>query len=285
LVWVSLLPFLQPPSAAALASLTLKNYRLVPQYLAAPLGNTLLLIAGVVILALTWSASISWIVTRSRHRFGRWLDAAIFLTPAVPSMAAAVAFQMMGIAVNRWLPLYGSLWLIMIAMATRTLAFCTRTVNATGIQIHAELDEAAYASGLSRLTAFRRIFLPLVAPALLYAGIMVAMLAARELTLPLMMDTGRFKLVATLIFDLQTNGNLGGASAVGLIMVAILVALALAVQGFAAQAALPGAVRAKASRRDTALHWRMPRQRALPDGSFQAGEAAQGGRNARLPVP
>jgi iron(III) transport system permease protein len=173
----------------------------------------------------------------------------------------------------------------MIAMATRTLAFCTRTVNATGVQMHAELDEAAYASGLSRLTTFRRIFLPLVAPALLYAGVMVAMLVARELTLPLMMDTGRFKLVATLIFDLQTNGNLGGASAVGLIMVAILVALALAVQRFAAHAALPGAVRARTPRRDTAVRWHVSRPHTSSNDSFQAGEAAQGGRNARLRTP
>ena len=283
LIWVSLLPFLQPPSAAALATLTLKNYLLVPQYLAAPLANTLLLIGGVVILALAWSASISWIVTRSRNRIGRWLDAAIFLTPAVPSMAAAVAFQMMGIAVNRWLPLYGSIWLIMIAMATRTLAFCTRTVNATGVQMHAELDEAAYASGLSRLTAFRRIFLPLVAPALLYAGVMVAMLVARELTLPLMMDTGRFKLVATLIFDLQTNGNLGGASAVGLIMVVILVTLVLAVRRFAAHAALPGAVRSSRVSRDHAgMRWRTLRRRGSSGDRFRPGDVAQGGRNARL---
>jgi hypothetical protein len=42
---VSLLPFLQPPSAAALAELTLKNCLLVPSMSRAPLANTLLLIA------------------------------------------------------------------------------------------------------------------------------------------------------------------------------------------------------------------------------------------------
>lgn len=230
LIWVALLPFLQPPSRAALNALTWQNFANVPGYLAVPLLNTVMVVAGVIVLALAWSASASWIVTRSRSRFGHGLDMLIFLTPAVPSMAAAVAFQMMGIAVNRWLPLYGSVWLIVIAMATRTLAFCTRTVNATGVQMHPELDEAAYASGVSRFVAFRRIFLPLVAPALCYSGIMVGMLVARELTVPLMMDSGRTKLVATLIFDLQTNGNFGGASAVGLIMVAILIMVVLGVR-------------------------------------------------------
>jgi len=272
LIWVSLLPYLQPPSATALGALTMKNFALVPDYLAGPLGNTLALIAGVVALALSWSAAVSWIVTRSRQGFARWLDAVIFLTPAVPSMAAAVAFQLMGIAVNRWLPLYGSVWLIIIAMATRTLAFCTRTVNASGMQLHAELDEAAYASGVSRLVAFRRIFLPLVAPALIYAGVMVGLLVARELTVPLMMDTGRTKLVATLIFDLQTNGNFGGASAVGLIMVAILIALVLAVRRFSGVGV---------ARTDAAIARRARRRRKLA-ARTAADEAIRGGINAGI---
>jgi iron(III) transport system permease protein len=143
-------------------------------------------------------------------------------------MVAAVAFQMMGIALHRWIPLYGSIWLIAIAMATRLLAFGTRTVNAAAFQINPELDEAAYASGVSRGRAFQRIFLPMVTPALFYAAIMAGMLSARELTLPLMIDTGHASLVSTLIFNLQTNGNVGPASAVGLYMIVLLLALVLA---------------------------------------------------------
>lgn len=107
------------------------------------------------------------------------------------------------------------------------LTFCTRTVNGSALQIHTKLDEVAYASGVSRLAVFRRIFLPLVAPALFYSALMVDMLAARELTLPLMTDNGQTPVVATLIFDLQTNGRVGTASAVALFMVAILVGIVL----------------------------------------------------------
>jgi iron(III) transport system permease protein len=227
LVWVSLVPFLQPPSAKAFAALNTKSYGFALTHLGTPLKNTLLVMAGAVILAVTWSASVSWIVTRSRTRLARWVDAIVFLSPAVPTMVAAVAFQMMGMSIHRWIPLYGSIWLIAIAMGTRMLAFGTRTVNAAALQIHAELDEAAYASGVSRLVTFRRIFLPIVMPALFYAALMVGMLAARELTLPLMINTGYAPLVSTLIFDLQTNGDFAGAAAVGIYMIAILLALVL----------------------------------------------------------
>ena len=69
----------------------------------------------------------------------------------MPTIVAAVAFQYFGIAIYEWLPLYGSIWLISIAMGTRMLAYSTRTMNTASLQIHMELDEAAQASGVSRL--------------------------------------------------------------------------------------------------------------------------------------
>ena len=112
-------------------------------------------------------------------------------------------------------------------MGTRMLAYCTRTMNATSLQIQFELDEAAYVSGVSKLDTFRRIFLPLMAPAIFYSALMVGMLAARDLTLPLVMNTGKSEVVATLIFNLQTNGEQNAAAAVAIYMIFVLVLLAL----------------------------------------------------------
>ncbi|MFL2668654.1 MAG: ABC transporter permease subunit [Alphaproteobacteria bacterium] len=117
--------------------------------------------------------------------------------------------------------------MVAIAMGTRMLAYCTRTMNATSLQIQFELDEAAYVSGVSKLDTFRRIFLPLMAPAIFYSALMVGMLAARDLTLPLVMNTGNSEVVATLIFNLQTNGEQNAAAAVALYMIVVLVVLAL----------------------------------------------------------
>jgi len=149
------------------------------------------------------------------------------LAPAVPTIVTGVAFQFLGIAIYHWLPLFGTIWLVAIAMGTRMLAYCTRTMNSTSLQIQFELDEAAYVSGVSKLDTFRRIFLPLMAPAIFYSALMVGMLAARDLTLPLVMNTGNSEVVATLIFNLQTNGEQNAAAAVALYMIVVLVVLAL----------------------------------------------------------
>jgi iron(III) transport system permease protein len=151
----------------------------------------------------------------------------VFLAPAVPTIVTGVAFQFLGIAIYHWLPIFGTIWLVAIAMGTRMLAYCTRTMNATSLQIQFELDEAAYVSGVSKLDTFRRIFLPLMAPAIFYSALMVGMIAARDLTLPLVMNTGNSEVVSTLIFNLQTNGEQNAAAAVAIYMIIVLVLLAL----------------------------------------------------------
>jgi iron(III) transport system permease protein len=227
LIWVAVIPYLQPPSFAALNALTFTSFNFALSYIATPFFNTACVAAGAVVLALLWSASISWVVTRSGSRAGLWLDTAVFLSPAVPSIVAAVAFQYFGMAVYRWIPIYGTTWLIALAIGTRMVAFCTRTINAASWQIHRQLDEAAYASGVSQLRTFHRVFLPMVAPALFSSGLMVALLSVRELTLPLIMDGGKTPVITTLVFQLQSNGNHDVAAAVAIYMIAILIVLVL----------------------------------------------------------
>ena len=227
IVWVALVPFFQPPSLAALDSISLDSFRDALAWIGEPLRHTLILMAGAMVVAASLATSITWVVTRSRNRAARLADNIVFLAPAVPTIVTGVAFQFIGIGIYHWLPLFGTIWLVAIAMGTRMLAYCTRTMNAASLQVHFELDEAALVSGVSMLETFRRIFLPLMAPAIFYSALMVGMLSARDLTLPLVMNTGNSEVVATLIFNLQTNGEQNAAAAVALYMIFILAILAL----------------------------------------------------------
>lgn len=227
LAWTSLVPYLQPPSLKAMSSLSLQSYGYALTYLGEPFINTIAVMIIAVLIGIMSSTCISWVVTRSRNRLGRWVDFLVFLSPAVPSMVAAVAFQYFGLKIHQMIPIYGTIWLVSLAMSTRMLAFCTRTMNTSAMQLHYELDEAAYASGISKLMTFRKIFVPLIAPAVFYSAVMVAMMTAKELTIPLMINTGGTPLISTLIFDLQSSGYYDSASAVGIYMIFSLVALAI----------------------------------------------------------
>jgi iron(III) transport system permease protein len=100
-------------------------------------------------------------------------------------------------------------------------------MNGAALQLSPELEEAGWVSGVSKWRTFLGVFVPLMAPAIFYAALMVAMLAARDLTLPLIMGGGQTRLVSTLIYDLQTNGEYNSAAAVAIYMILVLVALAL----------------------------------------------------------
>lgn len=227
LAWVTITPFFQPPSREALASLSFAGFVDGFSYLAEPALNTLGIMAGAMAVAISFSIALTWVVTRSRTRLAGWADAAVFLAPAVPTVVSATAFQVFGIAIYQWLPLYGTLWLMIAAMGTRMVTYCSRTMNSAALQLAPELEEAGWVSGLSPFAAFRHIFVPLMAPAIFYAALMVGMLSARDLTLPLIMGGGRTPLISTLIFDLQTNGEYNSAAAIALYMIVVLVALAL----------------------------------------------------------
>jgi len=227
LIWVALVPYLQPPSGKAIASIRFSAFTDAINWIGAPLKNTLIVMVGAVLVAMVLASSITWVVTRSETKSARWADAIVFLAPAVPTIVTATAFQYVGIEIYHWIPLYGTIWLLAIAMGTRMLAYCTRTMNASSLQFQLELDEAAYVSGVSRLSTFFHVFVPLMAPAIFYAALMVGMLAARDLTLPLVMSRANTQVVSVMIFNLQTNGDHNAAAAVALYMIVVLVVLAL----------------------------------------------------------
>ena len=227
LIWVALVPFMQGISAAAFAQMNIEGFSEALTYMGQPLVNTLIVMVGAVILSASLSICISWLVTRSRSNVARLADGLVFLAPAVPTIVMGVAFQYAGIAVYHWLPLYGTIWLIALAMGTRFLAYCTRTMNSASLQIQFSLDEVAQASGVTRFASFRRIFLPLMFPAIFYSAVLVGMLAARDLTLPLIMLTGENHTISTLIFDLQASGADNEAAALSIYMILLLVVLAV----------------------------------------------------------
>jgi iron(III) transport system permease protein len=227
-IWTSLTPYLQPPSVAALSSLSLNSYRGASALIWSPFVNTILLVAGTLVFSIVWSVSVSWLATRVRSSTDKALDAIVFLSLAVPGMLGAVAMQFLALSVYHWVPVLGTLWLIIVTMALRSLAFTTRTLNSSALQIHSSLEEAAYVSGVGRVRTFLRVFLPVIRPAIMFAVLVTTLISARELTIPLMLYSPRTSVISTTIFDLQATGRYDEAAVFSLLIIAILLVLALA---------------------------------------------------------
>lgn len=222
LIWTSITPFIAIPSRETIALWNFQGYRQAVSALTQwdLLFNTGMLVFTVALGVLLISVAVSWIVLRSRLPGKYVIDTVSMLPHGIPTIAISFAIGFVAVAVSRWIPIHGSLATIMLAHIVAYVSFGTRNIQGGLIQIHRELDEAGRVCGLSIMSIFRRITLPLLAPALFYGGLWVALLSYREVTMALFLQGPRNNVLTTTIWQFWANSNTATTSALGLILFA-----------------------------------------------------------------
>ena len=221
LAWAALLSYFQPPSWAALSQVSLRNFYGLPwDLLFIGARNTLLLMLAVPTLTLILCTAISWVILRSELKWRIVFDALAFLPHAVPSIILAIAAVFVALfLVRNTLPLYGTLSILILVYTVSRISFATRIINNSLAQIHPELEEAAFAGGLRVLQVMRKILLPLLKPALVYAWLWMALLCYRELTMASVLVTNQNNVTLPMIvWGLWLGGSLNQAAAANLVI-------------------------------------------------------------------
>jgi len=232
LLWASLLPSYRPPSWEALNLLSFKKYLEILDWpnIGRVVMNTVILGATTAVVAMIVAFFISWIVVRSRVTGRSFLDAVIFVPHVLPGSVVALGLVFTYLhPAFRWLPIYGSLWIMVAGLLVTYLPFSTRLMNGALTQIHKELEEAGMVSGARRLTVLMKITLPLILPPFVMGFIWVASHAFRSLTIPLMLSTPETETVSVLLFFLwDRNADFSGAAALGILLILVVTTLTLA---------------------------------------------------------
>jgi iron(III) transport system permease protein len=220
LLWASLLPYLQLPSAEALSSLTLKHYIELPTHVGPrPFINTLILMFAVPTITMFLSVLVSWIVIRTQVSFRGFLDTLVFIPHAVPGILMAVGLAYLGLAYRDYFPLYGTVSIIVLAHTINWIAYGTRTTNSVMIQVHRELEEAGRVSGASAPRVLGKIILPLIAAGVLNSWIWIGMLSYREVTMSLTLLTRSNVVISTVVWQFWGSGWVPQVSALGVILI------------------------------------------------------------------
>jgi len=225
LVWASGLAFMQPPSLQAFARWNLDAYREAWAQLPLLVTNNLVIMLTVPTISVALAACTAWISTRSRANLRRSLDLFVMMAIAVPSIVSALGFLYFGLAIYRVLPIYSTIWLIVIAMSTRYLTWSNRTISSAMLQVHPEIEEACATSGVRRGHTFMSVTLPTVGSALLFSWFWLALLSLRELTIPVMLARPNTAVLATAIWGLNSAGNADVAAALSVILVGIILVM------------------------------------------------------------
>ncbi len=224
LIWSSLLPFFQLPSARAVATVSFTHYLTLPwELVLRAMWNTSVLAVLTPTVTLAVSLAFSWIVLRSRVPGRAAFDFIAFLPHAVPSIVFGVGALLLTLFVlQRALPIYGTIWILLVVFTIARISYGTRMTNSGLIQIHKELEESALMSGATTWDAFRRIVLPLLAPTLLYAWLWIALLTFRELTLAVILSSADNVTFPIVVWSLWLGGGLGQASALAMVMLVLM---------------------------------------------------------------
>lgn len=226
LLWASLTPRILQPGPPALASLTDRNWRALAtsDELMRILGNTVFVTVTTATLVVVLAFAIGWVATRTRFPARRALEQLAFISHGVPGVILALALIWFWVQLD--LPVYGTPLILVIGLSTGFLAYGSRSVSVSLLQVHRDLEEAAYTSGASTVSTMRDIFVPLLLPALVGLWIWVALHAVRFVTLPLMLQTGpeNTVLAAYLWREWEAGEvNLVAAAGLGLIVMLLVV--------------------------------------------------------------
>ena len=224
MVWASIQPYYAVPSQASLGRITFEAYTYIftqPQA-AAALVNTLLLTLAAPTLTMLLCTLIAWYVVRSNMRGKRLLDTLAFLPHTVPSIMIALAFVYLFLTVPwRLIPVYGTVWIITIAVVTRYLAYGSRSMHGALLQLHHDLEEAAQVGGVSWSKALRYIVLPLLFPSIVSGWTFVALHALRETTMALMLYSPSSRVISLLMWDTWQSGEANKATATGVVLMVV----------------------------------------------------------------
>ncbi|OGQ18582.1 MAG: hypothetical protein A3C54_04000 [Deltaproteobacteria bacterium RIFCSPHIGHO2_02_FULL_60_17] len=225
MLWASFLPFFATPSWDALPKLTFENYQYL--YTFRPfwraMQNSILLAVMTATAAMVLTSLVAWIVYKSRLPGSWMLDFLAFVPITVPGIVLGMALILLYVAFP--IPIYGTIWVLLIAYVTRYIPYGMRAASGSIMQIHGELEEAAAASGASWWETFKRVTLPLLRPGLAAGWIYICIVSFREFSTSVLLATGDSQVLSILLFGMFEQGQVTVVAAIGILMILTLLAI------------------------------------------------------------
>ena len=205
------------------SSLTLEKYQYVltsypDGWLA--LRNSLLLGFATATAGVLIGFLIAYLRVRLRRRPGRWADLFTTMAYATPGSVIAVGL-ILAFSGAYGVTLYGSMAILVIAYATKHLAFGVRTSAASLEQVDHVLEEAARTSGAGWLQTLRHILLPLIRSGVVAGWLLIFMPAFYELTMSILLYSSGTMTVGVALYQLESYSDPQAASVLAVLVLVI----------------------------------------------------------------
>jgi iron(III) transport system permease protein len=208
---------------------TLDNWRatLNDPVLLRSLWNTLAIGLGSGIIGVLFYSSIAYVIVKTRYR-GRWLlDFLSWLPWSIPGILLGVALLWTFLQTKIFLPIYGTIYLLMVAMVIKSMPFGTQMIKSVLMQLGNDLEEASKVCGGTWVDTFRRVIFPLTMPALITVALVGFISAARDISTVVLLGSGKSRTLSLLMLDFAAGAEFEKATVVAVVIVGLVVAAAL----------------------------------------------------------
>ena len=226
LLWSSFIPYYGVPSRELMAKMTWANYYYILNY---PLAltafkNSFYLSVGSATLVMLLTSIIAWITVKTRLPGRALLDNLTFIPIAMPGIVLGVS--LIWVYLTLPIPIYGTIWVLLLAYITKFMPYGIRAASASMIQINKELEEASLTAGGTWFQTFRKVILPLLMPGFTAGWIYISIIALRELSTSILLYSYNSTVLSIMAFDLWEGGQYTYVCALGVLMVLLLITMA-----------------------------------------------------------
>ena len=226
LLWSSFIPYYGVPSRELMGKMTWANYQYILNY---PLAltafkNSFYLSVGSATLVMLLTSLIAWITVKTKMPGRGLLDTMTFIPIAMPGIVLGVS--LIWVYLTLPIPIYGTIWVLLLAYITKFMPYGIRAASASMIQINKELEEASLTAGGTWFQTFRKVLLPLLMPGFTAGWIYISIIALRELSTSILLYSYNSTVLSIMAFDLWEGGQYTYVCALGVLMVLLLLVMA-----------------------------------------------------------
>ena len=164
--------------------------------------------------------AIGYTIHRTNLPGRRSIDLIATVPVAIPGLVIGVAYLWAWIGVPGGL--YGTIWILALAFIARFMPDTVKALSTSFLQIHRELEEAAWVCGKGTLATIGTIVLPLARPGVIASMTLLFVLAIRELGSSLFLYTSNTMVMSVLLLDYYEGGNIGKTAAFSLVQTVLL---------------------------------------------------------------
>jgi len=198
------------------AGYSFDSYTAALKRMSKAIPNTFIIGGLALVMVIILAVFIAYLVVRRKNTMNTAIDTMSMLPYIIPGSVVGIALVM---AFNKKpLALTGTAAIMVIALIIRRLPYTIRSSVATLQQIPLTVEEAAISLGCSKLSAFFKVTVPMMANGIISGAILSWVTIITELSTAIILYNTRTVTLTLAIYTFVTRGNYGYAAALATIL-------------------------------------------------------------------